>query len=245
MPSAEAAVALVDVGKVFDGGIVALDGINLEVVRGATTALIGASGSGKTTLLRLIAGLEQPGSGMLQFNGTPRIGYVFQQAALMPWASVFENVALPMRLSSGVDAARINMALEQVGLAARADAMPHQLSGGQAMRVSIARALASQPDLLLLDEPFAALDEITRQGLCDLIVALQQQLRFTMVFVTHNLSEAVYLADTVVLLSSQPGRVAAVRSIEAPVQRDASFRASARYAHQCAALSAELAESFA
>jgi NitT/TauT family transport system ATP-binding protein len=229
-----------DVTRRFDGGVVALEAVSLSMEPGKITAIVGASGSGKTTLLRLIAGLDQPSSGTIYFSSAPRLAYVFQQPALMPWATVAQNIALPAELQneSVVDVAAV---LAQVGMSDKISALPHQLSGGQQMRVSIARALASAPDLLLLDEPFAALDEMTRQRLSDLVVQLSQQLKLTTVFVTHNISEAVYVADAVVVLQSHPGKVAAQMRVEAPVPRTADFRASPAYAQYCAELSAQLA----
>lgn len=218
----------------------ALDTVSLDIAPGKITSIVGASGSGKTTLLRLIAGLDQPTSGSINFNNPPRLAYVFQQPALMPWATVADNIALPAQLQNQ-NTPDIISVLMQVGLSDKMQALPHQLSGGQQMRVSIARALASNPNLLLLDEPFAALDEITRQRLSDLVVKLSQQLKLTTVFVTHNISEAVYVADTVVVLQSHPGKVAAQMQVDAPVPRTADFRASPAYAHYCAQLSVQLA----
>jgi NitT/TauT family transport system ATP-binding protein len=245
LTSASAFVRLSDVSRRFDGGITALENVSLSFARGKITAIIGASGSGKTTLLRLIAGLDKPTSGTLTFSGMPRLAYVFQQPALLPWASVAQNVALPAQLRVGPKTQADNATadiLAQVGLSDKLYALPHQLSGGQQMRVSIARALASQPEVILLDEPFAALDEITRQNLCDLVVRLSQQLGLSMVFVTHNISEAVYVAEEVVLLGSHPGKVAAQITIQAPAPRQAAFRQSESYARQCVALSAQLAQ---
>jgi NitT/TauT family transport system ATP-binding protein len=235
-----ASISLRRVTRRFAGGVAALEDVSFDIAPGKITAIIGASGSGKTTLLRLIAGLDQPTSGSINFSGAPRLAYVFQQPALLPWASVAENVSLPARLQNTViiDAA---LHLAQVGLSDKSAAAPHELSGGQQMRVSIARALASQPSLMLLDEPFAALDEITRQKLSDLVVELAQQLSITMVFVTHNISEAVYVADEIVLLQSHPGKVAAQVQVQAPLPRQPDFRASPAYGAQCAALSAQLA----
>jgi NitT/TauT family transport system ATP-binding protein len=235
-----ASVSLRQVTRRFDRGVVALEDLSLDIAQGKITAIIGASGSGKTTLLRLIAGLDQPTSGSITFEGTPRLAYVFQQPALMPWATVADNISLPARLQNGgtIDVAQ---RLAQVGLHDKIVALPHELSGGQQMRVSIARALASNPSLMLLDEPFAALDEITRQKLSDLVVQLAQQLGITMVFVTHNISEAVYVADDIVLLQSHPGKVAAQVRVQAPSPRQADFRVAPGYAAQCAALSAQLA----
>ncbi len=234
-----------NVSKLFSSGVQALQDVTLDVPRGEITALVGASGSGKTTLLRLAASLETPSRGSVIFEDeeVPR-GYVFQAATLMPWASVTDNVGLPLTLNPFPLRERtegITKLLTQVGLADKAGAMPHELSGGQQMRVSIARALASDPELLLLDEPFAALDEITRTRLCDLVAGLQRQRNLTILFVTHALAEAVFLATRVVLLSDHPGRIAKVVDIDGPVVRDQAFRNDPAFHAQCAALSALMA----
>jgi NitT/TauT family transport system ATP-binding protein len=237
---ADSICRLEQVTRRFDGGVTALENITLDVVAGEITALIGASGSGKTTLLRLVAGLDAPSAGRITFSGAPACAYVFQQPALLPWASVRDNIALPAQL--GASAAAIEELLAQVGLTGKAERLPHELSGGQQMRVSIARALASTPDVLLMDEPFAALDEITRQKLCDLLVEIAAAQKLSVMFVTHNISEAVYVAQQVVLLTSHPGTIAAQLEIHAPTPRRADFRSSESYAQQCAALSAKLAQ---
>jgi NitT/TauT family transport system ATP-binding protein len=237
---AEPIVRLQAVTRRFEGGITALEDITLDVAAGSITALIGASGSGKTTLLRLVAGLDTPSAGAVMLTAAPRIAYVFQQPALMPWASVRDNIVLPAQL--GAAPAAMSDLLAQVGLSGKAESLPHELSGGQQMRVSIARALASRPELLLMDEPFAALDEITRQRLCDLVVEIAQTQKLSVIFVTHNISEAVYVAQDVVLLASHPGTIAAAVRIDAPSPRRADFRSSESYAQQCAALSAKLAQ---
>jgi NitT/TauT family transport system ATP-binding protein len=236
--SAEALLLVQHVSRRFDGGIAALQDVSLDIARGKITAFIGASGSGKTTLLRLIAGLDTPTAGDIMLSGRPRIGYVFQQPALLPWANVTDNIALPAKLTS--DIVDVHALLEQVGLSDKGSAYPHQLSGGQQMRVSIARALARHPDLLLLDEPFAALDEITRQRLCDLVLELAAARQLTVLFVTHNISEAVYVADTVVLMAA--GKIADKIDITAPSSRSTNFRSTQAYAQHCSHLSQRLAE---
>ncbi len=197
------------------GSVTALDDIDLAVKRGEFLVLLGPSGCGKSTLLRLIAGLEPPSAGMLAWKaGRPapgEVGFVFQDPVLMPWASALDNVALPLRLRGyGREAAALaREALAQVGLSASAAARPRALSGGMRMRVSIARALVSRPQLLLMDEPFAALDEFTRHRLQDQCLALTRELGCTTVFVTHSLYEAATLATRIVVLSPGPGRIAA------------------------------------
>ena len=200
------------VSRHFPNGVEALRAVSLAIGTGDFVALLGPSGCGKSTLLRLIAGLDQPDGGALRWaDGQPELGYVFQDATLLPWADAAENVWLPLRLrglSRAEAAPKVAAALAQVGLAGFAAARPHELSGGMRMRVSVARALVSRPRLLLMDEPFAALDEFTRHGLQDDLLALWQQLGCTIVFVTHSLYEAAFLARRVVLMSPRPGRIA-------------------------------------
>ncbi len=206
-------IELRGIAKHFPDGTVALQDVNLHLKARDFMVLLGPSGCGKSTLLRLVAGLEQPSSGRLRWNGLPpaagEIGYVFQEPTLMPWASALRNVALPLRLRGERDAeARARDALAQVGLADAADARPRTLSGGMRMRVSIARALVTRPRLLLMDEPFAALDEFTRHRLQDECLGLTEGLGCTTLFVTHSLYEAAYLASRVLLMSARPGRIA-------------------------------------
>ncbi len=202
-----------DITKSFDNGTVALSGIDLQVNEGDFLVLLGPSGCGKSTLLRIIAGLEQPSGGRVDWvvgrPGPGEIGYVFQDPTLMPWASALRNVALPLRLRGVPDAdVRAASLLAQVGLSDFAAARPRALSGGMRMRVSIARALVSAPKLLLMDEPFAALDEFTRHRLQDELLELTRSRLCTTIFVTHSLYEAAYLASRIVLMSPRPGRIA-------------------------------------
>jgi NitT/TauT family transport system ATP-binding protein len=206
-------LTLDSVEKRFSGGVLALADISLILNAGDLLVLLGPSGCGKSTLLRLIAGLDRPSAGRIDWPGTPpapgEIGYVFQEATLMPWATAAQNVALPLRLRGEPDtAARVRHMLERVGLAEFADARPKTLSGGMRMRVSIARALVSRPKLLLMDEPFAALDEFTRHRLQDDLLQLTRELGCTTVFVTHSLYEAAYLGSRIVLMTPRPGRIA-------------------------------------
>lgn len=219
-----------DVSKTF-GAHYALRGFDLDLVEGEFLTLIGPSGCGKSTALRLIAGLTRPSGGEIsraQGAAAP-IGFVFQQPTLMPWANVQANVFLPLRLA-GVPwrtaRIRVREALDRVGLADRAQAYPAELSGGMAMRVSIARALVRAPRLLLLDEPFAALDEITRSRLNDDLARLARETGASVVFVTHSLFESVSLSSRVVVMSRAPGRALESIAIDAPQPRDASFRLS-------------------
>jgi NitT/TauT family transport system ATP-binding protein len=204
------------VGRRFAGGVEALRDVSLTIGAGDFVALLGPSGCGKSTLLRLIAGLDQPDSGALTWQeghapGPGGIGFVFQDATLLPWASTLDNVYLPLRLR-GVPRARaigdIGAVLDRVGLAGFERARPAQLSGGMRMRVSIARALVTRPALLLMDEPFAALDEFTRHRLQADLLALWQSLGCTVVFVTHSIYEAAFLAQRIVLMTPRPGRIA-------------------------------------
>jgi NitT/TauT family transport system ATP-binding protein len=243
MPSAahsSALVALRGVGKTFASGTHALAGLDLEVRAGEFLALLGPSGCGKSTALRIIAGLTKPTDGTVEWPpaadaaaSESRIGFVFQEPTLMPWATVFDNVLLPLRLGrapAGEAAARVEAALARVGLQEFGRAFPRELSGGMRMRVSIARALVVEPALLLLDEPFAALDEITRFRLNNDLLTLWQALRITIVFVTHSVFESVYLASRIVVMAARPGRVFGELAIDPPYPRDQNFRMSAEYA---------------
>jgi len=241
-------VSLQGVGKAFATGTLALDGLSLDVRAGEFVSLLGPSGCGKSTALRIMAGLSEPSRGTVAWPGggdaRRRIGFVFQEPTLMPWATVARNVHLPFRIAGigyAEAASRVNETLKRVGLADFADAYPRELSGGMKMRVSIARALVTEPRLLLMDEPFAALDEITRFRLNDDLVALWRELGMTVVFVTHSVFESVYLSQRVVVMTQRPGRVSAELAIEAP-QRDARFRTSAEYAALCRVASDALAE---
>jgi NitT/TauT family transport system ATP-binding protein len=244
-------VALDGVGKIFANGVTALDRLSLEVRLGEFVALLGPSGCGKSTALRILAGLSEPTSGTVAWVeaeaatavGPRRIGFVFQEPTLMPWATVAANVRLPLKLS-GVDSdaqARIDAALARVGLASFAASYPRELSGGMKMRTSIARALVTEPKILLMDEPFAALDEITRFRLNNDLLALWQSLRKTVVFVTHSVFESVYLAQRIIVMTSRPGRVFTELVIDAPYPRDERFRTSADYAGHCRMVSEALA----
>ncbi len=243
-----AVVSLRGVGKTFATGTVALAGFDLDIRRGEFVSLLGPSGCGKSTALRIVAGLSEPTRGTVSWPpGKTRrdqtIGFVFQEPTLMPWATVFDNVFLPLRLAGRPRAAvmsRVMDSLAHVGLADVALAYPRELSGGMKMRVSIARALVTDPSLLLMDEPFAALDEITRFKLNDDLIALWQTLDKTVVFVTHSVFESVYLSQRVVIMTARPGRVASTVPIDAP-DRDAHFRTSAEYAGFCRLASDALA----
>ena len=225
--------------------------IDMTVARGEILAVVGASGAGKSTVLRLLAGLEPPSDGaVVRGAGRGRTGVVFQNATLMPWADVQTNVALPLELG-GVpreDARRrASIGLDAVGLGDRLSARPRQLSGGMAMRASLARALITEPDLLLLDEPFAALDSVTRRRLIEDLHRLWagRSPRPAMVFVTHDVEEAVYLAHRAVVLDAATGRVAAMMGLPGSLPRAEGWRAGAEYRAAVEGLAAELAHSMA
>jgi len=238
-----ALAALTDV-EVDYAGRRALGPFTLALEPGEIVALVGPSGCGKSTALRLLAGLEEPTRG--QVSRTPGRGetaVVFQAPTLMPWASAQANVALPLELAGvagGEARARAASALERVGLGEAFRLKPAQLSGGMAMRVSLARALVTEPKLLLLDEPFAALDEISRRALADDVLALWQGAKPAIVFVTHNVEEAVYMAARVVVMSAGPGRIAGETPIDAPLPRPAGFRTTEAFRAAAEKVSADL-----
>lgn len=238
-------VSLRSVSKTFSNGIVALENMSLDIRQGEFLSLLGPSGCGKSTALRIIAGLGDTTSGSVEWPGAkadagdrpePEIGFVFQEPTLMPWATVFNNVWLPLRLrriSKRVARDQVMEALGMVGLEKFADSYPRELSGGMKMRVSIARALITRPKLLLMDEPFAALDEITRFKLNDDLLDLWQKFGWTVVFVTHSVFESVYLSERIVVMAARPGRVVADLEIDAPYPRGEAFRTSTPYNEYC------------
>lgn len=238
--------ALRAVGKIFPNGVAAVRALDLDIKAGEFLAVLGPSGCGKSTALRMLAGLIPPSQGSIAWREERAAGdlsFVFQEPTLMPWATVFQNVWLPLKLAGtpARDASpRVMDTLAQVGLSDFADAYPRQLSGGMRMRVSIARALVTAPRVLLMDEPFAALDEITRFRLNDDLIALWRELKMTVVFVTHSVFESVYLSQRVVVMSARPGRIVSELAIDA-AQRDAAFRTSAEYAAHCRVASEALA----
>ena len=248
------AVSLRGVTKVYDNGVLALGPLDLDVGKGEFVSLLGPSGCGKSTALRLVAGLSAPTSGTVgvlpptaRSRGAHSIGFVFQEPTLMPWTSVSENVRLPLKLAHAPAAeatARVHEALTQVGLADFADAFPRELSGGMQMRVSLARALVTDPDILLMDEPFAALDEITRFRLNNDLLALWRKLRKTVIFVTHSVFESVYLSQRVIVMTSRPGRIVAEVRIDAAEPRREDFRTSADYVGYCRMVSNALVPSY-
>lgn len=257
MNSSPPIVRLCGVDKLFPNGTHALADVTLDVKRGELLALLGPSGCGKSTVLRLIAGLAHPTGGAVawseagQATASPSghaIGFVFQEPTLMPWATVAANVALPLRLK-GVPraeaAARVATLIGRVGLADFADVFPRELSGGMKMRVSIARALATSPEILLMDEPFAALDEQTRFRLNDDLHGIWAATGCTTIFVTHSVFEAVYLAQRIVVLSPRPARVTADIAVDLPFPRPPGLRTDTAYSAACRAVSERLAEASA
>jgi NitT/TauT family transport system ATP-binding protein len=235
----KALVAIRGVSHEFSGGVAALADIDLEVPNGEFVAIVGPSGCGKSTLLTLVAGLRLPSHGTVLCDGEPitapmprKVGMVFQEPNLLPWLSAIDNVAFPLKLRHAPklerrDAAKRMLAL--TGLVGFEDKLPHQLSGGMKQRVSIARGLVQDPAVLLMDEPFAALDEQTRMLLGDELLRIWSETRKTVLFVTHSLNEAVYLADRVVVLSARPGRIVDDVAVDLPRPRTFAMTSSERF----------------
>jgi len=243
------AITIEGVGKRFANATQALASVSLSVGAGEFVTIVGPSGCGKSTLLRMVAGLERPTEGSIRLaelpgeRGVPPMSFVFQEPTLMPWATVSDNVWLPLRLAGRTRSEarpQVGALLGAVGLQGFESAYPRELSGGMKMRVSIARALVSRPWLLLMDEPFAALDEITRERLNDDLLGWWRERGLTALFVTHSVFEAVYLSQRVVVMSPRPGRVVAQVAIDEPYPRDDGFRTSQRYALLCSQVSRAL-----
>jgi NitT/TauT family transport system ATP-binding protein len=245
LSSSKPLVDMRHVDKQFSNGTLALSNMTLCVRSGEFVSLLGPSGCGKSTALRIVAGLGGVSSGSIDWpssrlnrRGLPQgdIGFVFQEPTLMPWRTVFGNVFLPLGLqgkSKNESRALISETLAMVGLADFSNAYPRELSGGMKMRVSIARALVTKPKLLLMDEPFAALDEITRQKLNDDVLSLWHKTGITVIFVTHSVYEATYLSNRIVVMSARPGRVSSDFPIQTRVERDALYRSSEEYRRAC------------
>lgn len=253
--NAKPLITLTQVNKFFDRKTHALKDLSLTINRGEFISLVGPSGCGKSTLLRIIAGLTDYTSGTIKWHGKPsyseedcpekNLAFVFQEPALMPWATVSSNVRLPLKLAGmpkiTADKA-IQEALQLVGLENFAKSYPRQLSGGMKMRVSIARALVTSPTVLLMDEPFGALDDITRTQLNVELLSLWSQQRWTIIFVTHNIYEAVYLSNRVVVMAPRPGRAIADIPIDQPYPRSEAFRTSSVYAKYYQQVAHELSQ---
>ena len=239
---------LSDVEKRYDNGTLALERVNLKVGQHEFVSLLGPSGCGKSTALKMIAGLSPVTAGSIVWSDSigdhaKDISFVFQEPTLMPWTKVFENVWLPLRLKGvSLETAKpmVDAVLEKVGLSQFAHVYPRELSGGMKMRVSIARAMITKPRLLLMDEPFAALDEMTRFKLNNDTLALWQAQQFTTIFVTHSVYESVYLSNRIIVMAARPGRMIADIAIDEPYPRTDSFRNTSRYAELCVKVSQAL-----
>ena len=239
--AARPAVEILSVDKTYPNGTHALEPVNLTVREGEFVTLLGPSGCGKSTLLKMVAGLLAPSAGRIALWGEPveraetsghGLSFVFQEATLMPWARVQANVRLPLDLVGVPRAeadARVQEALKTVGLQKFSNSLPRELSGGMQMRVSIARGLVTRPRLLLMDEPFGALDEITRNRLDSDLIDLWRANGLTVIFVTHSIYEAVYLSTRVVMMAARPGRIVEEVVIDEPYPRDAAFRVSTAF----------------
>jgi NitT/TauT family transport system ATP-binding protein len=235
------------VSKTFDNGVEAVQSLSLDIAVGERLSLLGPSGCGKTTVLRMLAGLETPSGGDISINrdDADQIGFVFQSPTLLPWKTVFENVWSPLQLrgvSKAEAQSEIEDLLERVYLADFKDAYPRELSGGMQMRVSIARALVMKPKLLLMDEPFAALDEMTRFKLNDLLLEQQKREQFALLFVTHSVFESAYLCDRVAIMTNRPGRLHRIVDTSSKEVRDETYRTSRAYIDICREISGHLQE---
>jgi NitT/TauT family transport system ATP-binding protein len=243
-----------DAGLVFPGDVTALTGVSFDLRPGELVSIVGPSGCGKSTLLRLIAGLLVPTTGRIDVSSSarpsparqgasparPQVGFVFQDATLLPWRTVHDNIQLPLellRVSPVEWAPRIRQALELVGLQEFAHVFPAQLSGGMRMRVALVRALVTHPELLLLDEPFGALDEITRQRLNEDVLELWQKQKWSAIFITHNVFEAVFLSQRVIVMSSRPGQIIAEFQVPFDYPRPAELRGTNEYTRLAAEIS--------
>lgn len=248
----EPVVEVLSAEKVFANGTRGLDPIDLTIREGEFVSLIGPSGCGKSTLLKLVAGLSEPTDGrLLWWRGGPerlgepgrQVSFVFQDPTLMPWARVETNVRLPLDLAGKSKAEarkRVDEALAVVGLTDYRTHFPRQLSGGMRMRVSIARALVTDPNLLLMDEPFGALDEFTRNKLDSDLVSLWWGTSRSVIFVTHSIYEAIFLSTRIIVMAARPGRIFGEMTITEPHPRNESFRTSQRFAQLCRELSGML-----
>lgn len=231
-----ARLTLQSIGYAYDDGTRALDGVELELGHAEVVAIVGPSGCGKSTLLRVIAGLATPAEGRVNAPAG-RIGVVFQQPVLLPWRTVERNVSLPLELRGVRSPGAVEAALRDVDLVDARHKLPRQLSGGMQMRAAVARALVDEPDLLLLDEPFAAVDEMLREHLNALFLDLRLARGFSALFVTHSISEAVFVSDRVAIMSARPGRFVAIVDVPFGERRDADLRYRPEFAQKCGEVS--------
>ena len=236
-------ISVSEVTKYFDGGVHALAPSNLKIDTGEFVTIVGPSGCGKSTLLRIIAGLLDPTEGSIKKPNSSLGAFVFQDAALLPWRNVQRNAELLMELEDGFSkqerVSRVSSALQQVGLEGFEKSYPHQLSGGMKMRLSLARALVLRPDYLLLDEPLSAVDELTRELLQEEIHSLWKKEKFTAILVTHNVSEAVYLSNTVLVMSPRPGQI--IHVVDVPFKkRNQELRSSSKFTEIVSEISVKL-----
>ncbi len=238
-----------NLSKRFANGTLALSDVTLDITERQFLSLLGPSGCGKSTLLRIVAGLTEPSGGSIAWQpGAAGLSFVFQEPTLMPWATALDNVMLPLRLAhvpAGERRERSAAALVSVGLAGFENAYPRELSGGMKMRVSIARGLVTGPKVLLMDEPFAALDEITRFKLNNDLLELWQRERLTVVFVTHSVFESAFLSQRIAVMAARPGRVIEDIAVDAPYPRHAGYRTSPTYNEHCRRASAALERAMA
>ena len=256
-PRGDVVVSIRRVSKKFSNGTLAVRDVDLDLYAGEFLSLLGPSGCGKSTLLRMIAGLGDASAGTITWPLSDNtgatghggeLGFVFQEPTLMPWATALANVMMPLKLKGVAKPEaeeRAQDMLDSVGLGGFLESYPRELSGGMKMRVSIARALVTQPRLLLMDEPFAALDEITRHKLNDDLLRLWEAQKFTAVFVTHSVFESVYLSERIVVMAARPGRIMADLVVDAPYPRDEIFRTSAEYGALCRVTSETLKKAIA
>ena len=233
---------LTDISKIYPNGTAALQDINLTVNQGDFFTLVGPSGCGKSTILRLVANLDKPSKGYVNWNRDydNSLAFVFQEPALMPWATVFANIYLPLKLTKvnpRYAHFKCNSAINLVGLQGFENVYPRELSGGMKMRVSIARALVTEPNIMLMDEPFGALDDMTRTKLNSDLLHLWFQKNWTVIFVTHNICEAVFLSNRVIFMASSPGRILGEIKINAPYPRHQDFRTSRLFNEYCQEIS--------
>lgn len=236
------ALSLRNISMTFPDGTQTIDNVNLSIDRGEFVTIVGPSGCGKSTLLRIISGLQQPTSGSCEVDRTS-LGYVFQDSVLLPWRNVQKNVELNAELQGVSKAQRQEAARKAINLVNLNDHVtkyPHQLSGGMKMRCSLARSLVSQPHVFLFDEPFGALDEMTREHLNDELLNIFSHENFAGLFITHSIQEAVYLSTRVIVMSSQPGRFIAEHTIDFPFPRQPDIRYSATFAELCGRISHDL-----